>query len=448
MSSDFIKKTSELLLETNSIDKALYSEFDVKRGLRNADGSGVLAGLTKISSVVGSQTIDGKLTPVHGMLSYRGINIQDIVEGIQKENRHGFAETAYLLLFGELPNAARLKELEAHLHSRMAMPEDFVQASILQYTSKSVMNSLQKVVLSLYALDDDADDVSLPNLVRQSLELVAKFPAIVAYSYIAMRHKHHGDPLYLNAPKAEYDMAENFLYMLRQDGNFTALEAELLDLSLVLHAEHGGGNNSSFTTHVVSSSRTDTYAAIGAAIGALKGPLHGAANSNVMFMMDNIKSNVKDWADRDEVGAYIEKIVRKEAHNKTGLVYGMGHAVYTESDPRAVVLKQKAQELAENKGRLDEFNLYLLIEEITPSIFQRVKNSDKVISPNVDFFSGFVYDMLGFSSPIYTPLFAMARIVGWTAHRIDELMNGGRIIRPGYKSVAEPHGYTPMTDRS
>ncbi len=447
MSNDFIKTTSQQILDSNPINRELYVEFDVKRGLRNADGSGVLAGLTKISGVVGSKKIDGKLTPVDGALLYRGINIREIVEGIQKEGRHGFAEVAYLLLFGKLPAASELEALESYLYSRMELPKDFVDTGILKFTSKSVMNSLQKVVLGLYALDNNADDVSVSNLVRQSLELVAKFPAIIAYSFIAMHHQYEGGSLYIHQPKDGYDIAQNFLHMLRQDSQFTPLEAELLDLSLVLHAEHGGGNNSSFTTHVVSSSQTDTYAAIGAAIGALKGPLHGAANSNVMYMMDNIKENVKDWADRDEVAAYIEKIVRKEAHDKTGLVYGMGHAVYTKSDPRAIVLKGKARELAEVKSRLDEFNLYLLLEELTPSIFQSVKKSDKVIAPNVDFFSGFVYDMLGFSTPIYTPLFAMARIVGWAAHRIDELINGGRIIRPGYKSVADSQHYTPIAER-
>lgn len=448
MSNDFITKISQTILEANAIDKTLYKQLDVKRGLRNADGSGVLAGLTKISSVIGSKKVDGKLEPVEGNLRYRGIDIREIVANIQSEERHGFAEAIYLLMFGKLPTAAELKELEANLYPQMHLPRPIVVNNILQFTSPNVMNSLQKMALSLYVLDENPDDVSIPNVVRQSLNLIAKFPAIIAYSFVAMRNKFHGDPLYINPPKEGFDIAQNFLHMLRPSGEFTELEAELLDLALILHAEHGGGNNSSFTTHVVSSSRTDTYSAMAAAVGALKGPLHGAANASVMDMMANIKENVKDWKDRDEVSAYIEKIIRKEAHNRTGLVYGMGHAVYTKSDPRAVVLKEKARELARAKGRTDEFELYLNIEALTPGLFQKVKNSSKVISPNVDFFSGFVYDMLGFSQPIYTPLFAMARVVGWSSHRIDELINGGRIIRPGYKSVAEPHEYIPMGKRS
>jgi len=447
MSIDFITKASEEILKRNTIDRDLYSQLDVKRGLRNADGSGVLAGLTKISGVIGSKKIDGKLEPVDGQLMYRGIDIVDIVEGIQNGRRHGFAETVYLVIVGKLPTASELEEFEAYLYPRMKLPNRLVATNILQYTSPSVMNALQKVVLTLYTLDENPDDTSLPNVVRQSLEFVARFPTIIAYAFLALRNKFHNEALFINPPRTDYDIAENFLYMLRPDGEFTPLESEILDLALVLHAEHGGGNNSTFATHVVSSTQTDTYSAIAAAIGSLKGPLHGAANANVMSMMRNIKENVKDWADRDEVSAYIEKIVRKEAHNRTGLVYGLGHAVYTKSDPRAIILNQKAQELAENKDRLDEYNLYNLVADVTPGVFKKVKNSDKVIAPNVDYFSGLVYDMLGFPQEIYTPLFAMGRIAGWSAHRIDELINGGRIIRPGYKSVAEPQKYTPLEQR-
>jgi citrate synthase len=447
MKQDFYEKLSETILASNKIDKSLYEKFDVKRGLRNADGSGVLAGLTKISGVIGSQKVDGKLVPVDGKLSYRGIDIMDLVRGVQKDKRHGFSETAYLLLLGDLPNAQQLKEFENELFGQMELPRRYISTNILQYTTQNIMNMLQKGVITLYALDENPDDTSIPNVVRQSLSLIAKFPALVAYSYVAMRNKYFNEPLYINIPQKGYDIAENFLHMLRRDGKFTELEAELLDLALILHAEHGGGNNSSFTSHVVSSSLSDTYSTIAAALGSLKGPLHGAANAQVMSMMANIKENVKNWRDKDEVAAYIEKIIRKEAHNKTGLVYGMGHAVYTKSDPRAVILKEKASELAKVKNREDEFQLYLNIEEVTPGIFARVKGSDKVISPNVDFFSGFVYDMLGFDPAIYTPLFAMARVVGWCAHRIDELINGGRIIRPAYKSVAEPREYVPMSKR-
>ena len=447
MSSDFITKSAREIIERNTIDRDLYVKFDVKRGLRNADGSGVVAGLTKISSVVGSRKEDGKLVPVEGQLLYRGIDIRELVEGIQKDQRHGFGEVAYLLLMGKLPNKAELETFESYLYPQMELPKRLVANNILQFTSPHVMNALQRTVLTLYALDENPDDTSIPNVLRQCLNLIAKFPTIVAYSYRALRSKYYGDSLYITPPRSDYNIAQNFLHMLRPNSEFTPLEAEILDLALVLHAEHGGGNNSSFTTHVVTSSMTDTYAAIGAAIGSLKGPLHGAANSQVMDMMRNIKENVKNWTNRSEVSDYVAKIIRKEAHNRTGLVYGMGHAVYTKSDPRAIILKQKAKDLAEDKGRSDEFILYTLVEEVTPGLFQEIKKSDKVISPNVDFFSGFVYDMLGFPQEIYTPLFAMARVVGWSAHRIDEIINGGRIIRPAYKSVAETQHYIPLSER-
>ncbi len=448
MSIDFINKVSGEVLERNSVDRELYAQLDVKRGLRNADGSGVLAGLSKISGVIGTQKTDGKLIPVDGQLRYRGIDIVDIVEGIQKEQRRGFGEVTYLLLFGKLPTAAELQEYEANLYPRMKLPNRLIAANILQYTSPNVMNALQRVTLTLYTLDENPEDTSIPNVIRQSLELLAKFPAIIAYSYLALRHQFHGEALYLNPPRSDYDIAQNFLHMLRPTGQFTELEAQILDLALVLHAEHGGGNNSTFAVHVLSSSLTDTYSAMAAAVGSLKGPLHGAANANVMAMMRNIKENVKDWADREEVAAYIEKIVRKEAHNRTGLVYGLGHAVYTKSDPRAIILNRKARELAAVKGRLDEFDLYQAVAEVTPGAFAKVKQSDKVIAPNVDYFSGFVYDMLGFPEEIYTPLFAMARVAGWSAHRLDEIINGGRIIRPAYRNVAGPQKYLPMDERT
>jgi len=311
-----------------------------------------------------------------------------------------------------------------------------------------VMNKLQRVILVLYGTDSNPDDISIPNVIRQCLSLIAKFPIIIAYSYQAMRHKLFGESLWVHPPNADLCCAENFLYMLRSDRTYTPLEANILDLALMLHAEHGGGNNSSFTSHVVTSSHTDTYSAISAAVGSLKGPLHGAANSSVMDMMTNIKENVKDWDDEDEIAAYLEKILKGEAHDGTGLVYGMGHAVYTKSDPRAIILKEKGKELAAEKGRSDEHKLYLNVEKLTPPIFQRIRKSNKVISPNVDFFSGFVYDLLGFPRDIYTPLFAMARVVGWSAHRIEELINGKRIIRPAYKSVAEKQDYIPINKRN
>jgi len=447
MDQDYLNKVSDRIIENCEIAREAYARFDVKRGLRNADGSGVIAGLSRISSVQGTENVDGIIRPIEGKLIYRGIDVQDFVEGVQKDGRHGYAETAYLILLGALPKKRELKEFQANLYPQMPLPQGMLESHILQFTSANVMNQLQRVILALYSVDPNPEDISIPNVVRQCMGLIAKFPTIIAYSYCALAHKHFGEPLFIRPPRTDLDIAENFLHMLRPDGRYTALEAELLDLALVLHAEHGGGNNSSFTMNVVTSSHSDTYSAMAAAVGALKGPLHGAANANVMDMMANIKSNVKDWKDEDELSAYIEKILCKKAHNRSGLVYGIGHAVYTKSDPRAVVLKQKAKELAKAKGRQDELKLYETVARVTPAIFQKVKNSDKVVSANVDFYSGFVYDMLGFPQEIYTPIFAMARTAGWSAHRIDELINGGRLIRPAYKSIAKARKYIPINKR-
>ena len=447
MNSQFLKKAENLITRNYKIDKELFSKLDVKRGLRNADGSGVLAGLTKVSGVVGFKKIDQRIEPVDGRLLYRGINIKDIVDGVQAENRFGYPEVVFLLLFGQLPNSEELKEFESYLGELYSLSERFISSALLNMPSSNVMNQIQRTVLALYTLDENPDDITPQNVLRQCLSLIAKFPALIAYAYQAKNFYFNGKTLTIRPPDSKLSPAENFLRMLREDGSYTPLEAELLDLALILHAEHGGGNNSAFSMHVLSSSHTDTYAATAGAISALKGPLHGAANLFVMNMMANIKENVKDWADEDEVSAYIEKIIRKKAHNRAGLIYGMGHAVYTKSDPRAVILKQKARSLAKTKGRLDEFQLYENIEKLTPAVFARVKNSNKVISPNVDFYSGFVYDMLGFPVEIYPPIFAMARITGWSAHRLEELMVGGRIIRPAYKSVAEIRDYIPLKDR-
>ncbi len=447
MENDFVAGIADDLVKSTEIDRDLYTKFSVKRGLRNDDGSGVLVGLTKISSVVGFKIVDEEVVPVDGELYYRGIPITELVSGIQNEERHGFPEVTYLLLFGKLPSEKQLEEFKDFIRPMISLPPGLNETSILQFPSPSVMNKLQRVILVLYGLDPNPDDTSIPNVIRQCLNLIAKFPSIIAYSYQAMRHKLFSESLFVHPPNPELCCAENFLYMLRPDNKYTKLEADLLDLALILHAEHGGGNNSAFTTHVVTSSQTDTYSAISAAVGSLKGPLHGAANSNVMKMMTNIKENVKDWADEDEITAYIQKILNQKAHDGTGLVYGMGHAVYTKSDPRAIILKEKARELAKEKGRLDEYNLYINLEKLTPSLFQQKKNSTKVISPNVDFYSGFVYDLLGFPQEIYTPLFAMSRVVGWSAHRIEELVNGKRIIRPAYKNVAKPQKYLSLSQR-
>ncbi len=447
MINDFVAKMSNKIEKNIQIDRDLYTKFSVKRGLRNDDGSGVLVGLTKISSVVGFKIVDEEVIPIDGDLRYRGISIHDIVNGIQKEKRRGFEEVTFLLLFGKLPTEQELNDFMDYIKGRIALPQRLNEISILQFPSPSVMNKLQRVTLVLYGLDENPDDISIPNVLRQCLSLIAKFPVIIAYSYQALRHKIYDESLFVHPPNPAICCAENFLYMLRPDKSYTKLEADLLDLALVLHADHGGGNNSTFTTHVVSSSHTDTYSAIAAAVGSLKGPLHGAANSFVMDMMTNIKENVKDWKDQDEVSNYVIKILNKEAHDKTGLVYGMGHAVYTKSDPRAIILKEKAKELAEVKGRSDEYILYTNIEKVTPQLFQKIKESSKVVSPNVDFYSGFVYDLLSFPREIYTPIFAMSRVVGWCAHRMEELINGKRIIRPAYKNVESFHEYISLKAR-
>lgn len=346
-----------------------------------------------------------------------------------------------------MPKREELEEFSTYLRELMPLPKKFVENAILQFISPNVMNALQRTVLTLYAMDENPDDISIPNVVRQCLNIIAKFPAIIAYAYNAIRYEFQNEPLVIRQPRMDYDIAENFLYMMRPDGQFTELEAELLDLALVLHADHGGGNNSAFTMHVLTSSHTDTYSAVAASVGSLKGPLHGAANLYVRSMIEDFKKNVKHWDNEDEVAAYIEKVLRKEAFDRQGLIYGMGHAVYTKSDPRAQILKERARELAKEKGRMDEFILYDNIEKLTPAIFQRVKGSSKVISANVDYYSGFVYDMLGFPKAIYPALFAMSRIVGWSAHRIEELVNGGRIIRPSYKGVAPKRDYIPLDRR-
>ena len=447
MSEKFIEYATNQLIETVEIDRNLYRKFSVKRGLRNDDGSGVLAGLTQISSVIGFKIVDEEVRPVEGELYYRGMHINDLVAGIEKEKKHGFTEVIYLLMFGKLPNQKELQDFREYLNARTNLPPGLNETSILGFPSPSVMNKLQRVILVLFGVDPNPDDIATANVVRQCLDLIAKFPTIIAYSYQAMRHKLHGESLFVHPPHPNLCCAENFLYMLRPDRQYSQLESDLLDIALILHADHGGGNNSTFTTHVISSSNTDTYSAISAAVGSLKGPLHGAANASVMDMMTDIKENVKDWNDDDELSRYLERMLKGEVHDKMGLIYGLGHAVYTMSDPRAIILKHKAKDLAKSKGRSDEHQLYLNVERLSPALFQKVKKSGKVISPNVDFYSGFVYDLLSFPRDIYTPLFAMARVVGWSAHRIEELINGRRIIRPAYKNVAQPTEFIPMAKR-
>ena len=431
----------------NQITPELYPKFDVKRGLRNEDGSGVLVGLTKISDVTGYEKKDGVFTPLEGRLAYRGIRIEDIVDAISKENRHGFEEIIFLLLFGKLPTWEELEYFNELMVGNRDLAVNFTNDVILHFPSNDIMNKLARSVLVLYALDKKADDISIDNVLRQSVGLIAKFPSIVAYAYHARSHYFKGKDLILRNQNPEYSTAENFLYMLREDGEFTKLEADTLDILLILHAEHGGGNNSSFTVHVVTSSGTDTYSAISAGIGSLKGPLHGGANKSVMAMMKDIKDNVREWEDEDEVKEYLKKILERKAFDGMGVIYGLGHAIYTKSDPRTVILKKKARELAKDKKRMDEFKLYELIEQVGPEVFYDVKKSNKVITANVDFYSGFVYNCLGIPKELYTPLFAMGRIPGWCAHRIEELISGKKIIRPAYAHVGNFIPYTEIEKR-
>ncbi|MGA3014877.1 MAG: citrate/2-methylcitrate synthase [Bacteroidales bacterium] len=442
-----IKQLSPLAEESCKIEEKLFKEFDVKRGLRNADHTGVLVGLTKVGSVIGYEKVDGKLVAIDGKLIYRGIDINDIVHGCQQEKRFGYDETVFLLLFGRLPSPEELEKFSEGMAELRFLPENFNRDMILTMKGKDIMNMLARSILALYTLDEHADDTSIENILLQSISLIAKFPTIAAYSYHAMQHLIYYDTLTVRYPDKLLSTAENFLYMLK--GNeYTPLEAELLDLCLILHAEHGGGNNSTFTTRVVSSSGTDTYSAIVAAIGSLKGPLHGGANIAVVDMMADIKNHVKNWSNDEELADYLRKILNKEAHDRSGKIYGFGHAVYTVSDPRAILLKEKARLLSREKGRESEMGLYEAIERIGPEIYYEFKaTQDKLISPNVDFYSGFVYDCLKIPKELYTPLFAISRISGWCAHRLEELISGRRIIRPAYKALTPDTNYIPLKDR-
>ena len=410
-----------------------------------------MVGLTNIGDVVGYKKEDGKVVAIPGRLLYRGIDIEDITHGFQKENSHGFDETVYLLLTGHLPNREQLKEFSNHMASLRSLPDDFVKDMILSMKGKDVLNILARSVLGLYTLDDKPDDISLDNMIKQSLNIMAKFPTIVAYSYQALRHLYQWKTLSIRHPQVNMTTAENFLYLIKGDcTGFTKLEADLLDLLLVLHAEHGGGNNSTFTMRVTSSSETDIYSSVTSAIGSLKGPLHGGANVRVLEMMENLKAHVKDWTSEKEVEEYLLKILNKKANDMSGKIYGIGHAVYTISDPRAAILKAKARELAIEKGRLDEFELYSMVERITPEVFRVFKGekSTKVVCINVDFYSGFVYACLDIPKELYTPLFAVARVAGWCTHRIEELtFSAKRLIRPAFKNVYGKHDYIPMDER-
>ena len=443
-----IKKYSAKCFENCQIESQLYLEYEVFRGLRDLSGRGVRTGLTQISDVISKKVVDGVETTCPGELYYRGYDVKKIVDGFISDGRFGFEEVIYLLLFGELPTAEKLAEFKTLLFSYRMLPNNFVRDVIMKAPSTDMMNSLARSVLTLYSYDPCPDDTSLPNVLRQCLQLIARFPQLAVYGYHAYNYgTKRVNSFFIHEPDINLSTAENLLYMLRLDGKFTPLEAKVLDMALVLHAEHGGGNNSTFTTHVVSSSGTDTYSAIAAALGSLKGPKHGGANIKVTGMFEDIKKNVSDWTDREEVSNYLAKILRKEAYDKAGLIYGMGHAVYSVSDPRAEVFKGFVKNLSEEKGFTDEFNLYSLIEEIAPEVIARERRIYKGVSANVDFYSGFVYDMLGLPHELYTPIFAIARIAGWSAHRIEELLNAGKIIRPAYMSVQPHRDYIPMEDR-
>ena len=439
-------KLLELTKERYSIKPELYDSYNVKRGLRNPDGTGVLAGLTAIGEVKGYIIDDGERVPVEGGLFYRGIDVFDLVKGFTSDKRFGFEETAFLLLFGILPSQEQLDTFNSFVGNLRQLPDHFTEDMIMKAPSPDIMNKLARSILASYSYDNSPDDISIPNSLRQSIELIARIPTMAAYAFQTKRHYYDNQSLYIHSPQPELSTSQNFLYMIRPDNQYTELEAEILDLMLVLHAEHGGGNNSAFACRVVSSTGTDTFSAIAAAVGSLKGPKHGGANAKVMFMMDDIKANVKDWGNDAEVEQYLKKILSKQASDKSGLIYGMGHAVYTISDPRAILLKEKACQLSLDKGHLDEYALYDAVERLTPKAFAEVKGDNKVICANVDLYSGFVYKMLGIPAELYTPLFAISRIVGWCAHRMEEIALG-RIMRPGYKSICERDGYTPLSER-
>jgi len=430
----------------NGIKPDMYTQHNVKRGLRDLQGRGVLTGLTEISEVISHKIIDGVDTNIPGELCYRGINIKDLTAGFYNDGRYGFEECVYLLLFGVLPTEKELSDFKAQLATFRSLPPSFVRDIIMKAPGKDMMNVLARCVLTLYSYDDNPDDISIPNVLRQCLQLIAIFPMLSAYAYHAYKHYHEGESLYIHPPKPELSAAQNLLYMLRPDGSFTETEARTLDLALVLHAEHGGGNNSTFTTHVVSSSGTDTYSSVAASLGSLKGPRHGGANIKVVEMFDDMKANVPDWSD-DSIRAYLTKVLSREAFDRSGLIYGMGHAIYSVSDPRAEVLKVFAKKLSLEKGMEDEYDLYKRTARIASDLIAERRKIYKGVSPNVDFYSGMIYRMLRLPEELYTPIFAVARIAGWSAHRIEELQNAGKIIRPAYMCVKERDSYVPLSER-
>ncbi len=429
------------------IDPDLYTKYDVKRGLRDLSGKGVLVGLTEISEVCSTKEVNGERVPADGELFYRGYNVRDLIAGIDETSHFGFEECTYLLLFGELPTRQQLADFTKMLGEYRTLPTSFVRDIIMKAPSKDMMNTLARSVLTLYSYDDMADDVSLPNVLRQCLQLISLFPLLSVYGYQAYKHYHDGASLFIHSPKPEYSTAENILHILRPDSKFTPLEAKLLDIALILHMEHGGGNNSSFTTHLVSSSGTDTYSTIAASLGSLKGPKHGGANIKVVKMFDDMKAHLTDWSDEEAIARYLTALLHKEAFDRAGLIYGMGHAVYSLSDPRAKIFRSFVERLSAEKGCEKEFALYSTVERLAPEIIAKERKIYKGVSPNVDFFSGFAYSMLDLPAELYTPIFAIARISGWSAHRLEEITGNGKIMRPAYMNVKERRSYIPVDER-
>ncbi len=442
-----IEELSGLCKANYNIEPELYQKYEVKRGLRDINGKGVLAGLTDISEVCSTKTVNGETVPCDGKLYYRGIDVEEIVNGFIEDKRFGFEETVYLLLFGELPDSKELKTFNTLLSDFRQLPNSFVRDVIMKSPSNDMMNTLARSVLTLYSYDDNANDTSIPNVLRQCIQLIALFPLLSVYGYQAFAHYKNNESLIIHPPKPELSTAENILYALRPDRNYTELEARILDIALVLHAEHGGGNNSTFTTHVVTSSGTDTYSTIAASLGSLKGPKHGGANIKVVQMFEDMKKNISNWNSEEEIKEYLRKLLHREAFDKSGLIYGMGHAVYSISDPRARVFKQYVQSLSEEKGLHEEFALYSNVERLAPQVIADERKIYKGVSANVDFYSGFVYRMLDIPTELYTPIFAISRIAGWSAHRIEELINANKIIRPAYKAVAERAEYRKLSNR-
>ena len=441
-----INDLAKLCIEHNNIEKDLYAKYEVKRGLRDLNGKGVLAGLTNISDVCAKKIVNGEEVPCAGNLYYRGYNIKDLVKGFLDAKHSGFEEIAYLLLFGELPTEQQLADFNGLLGKRRSLPPTFVRDVIMKATSHDMMNNIARCILQLYSYDDKADDTSIPNVLRQCLNLISQFPMLMVYGYHAYNYR-MGQDLYIYAPDPTKSTAENILMMLREDRKYTKLEAKILDMALVLHMDHGGGNNSTFTTHVVTSSGTDTYSTIAAAMASLKGPKHGGANIKVTQMFEDMKVQVKDWTDEDEVRRYLEALLNKEAFDKKGLIYGMGHAIYSVSDPRADIFKKFVKQLAREKGCEKEYALYELVEHMAPEVIAEKRKMYKGVNANVDFYSGLVYSMLDLPKQLYTPIFATARIVGWSAHRLEELENVDKIIRPAYKPLADYKEYVKLKDR-